>query len=269
MRQSALAIPPIGLGTYLLYDKECRDAVRWALELGYRHIDTAHVYDNHREIATAIQGFDRGTLYLTSKLATDQLDLDKIELSVQRACEQALRELKTDYLDLYLVHWPERRLPMREICGAMGRLKEQQRVRAIGVCNATASLCEEMCLDALGVAVNQVELHPYLVQPLLHDVCQRRRIQLVAYRPLGRGALLEDPQLMQIGQTHRKSAAQIALRWLVQRGIPAIPKASSAQHLKENIEIFDFVLSEEEMQQISALDQNRRTCKPDWPEFAT
>lgn len=262
-----MKIPPIGLGTWELRGEACTDTVKDALDLGYRHIDTAYLYFNHEAIAKAIEGFDRAQLFLTSKIAIqEQVDKSRPEYSVEKACEQALQELRCDYLDLYLIHAPDRSYPLAKILGAIEKLAKTGKVRHAGVSNFTIHHLEDLAKEGWTPFANQVEYHPYLNQEALLDYCKRHGIELVSYRPFGKGKLLkEEPLLNTIGAKHGKTAAQVILRWLNQKGIPAIPKASSKQHLKENIEL-QFTLSHEEMAALNSLDQNKRYCKPDLPE---
>lgn len=264
-----MELPQIGLGTWMLKGRECTKVVHAALEIGYRHIDTANLYENHEAIATAIQGIDRDELYITSKIGLEeQVDPKKIERSVQKACGKALEELKTDYLDLYLIHAPNRDFPLEEIFGAMEKLKEQGMVEQVGVSNYTIHHLQDLAKAGYTPFANQVEFHPYLNQQDLFDYCQKHQIQLISFRPFGKGKLLSDEPLFdEIGVRYDKSGAQVILRWLIQKGIPVVPKASSDKHLRENFEIFDFSLSREEMTKLDKLNQDKRYCMSDNPEY--
>jgi len=262
-------IPEIGLGTWELRGKDCVKIVKSALELGYRHIDTAHSYENHSSIANAMKGFDRSQLYLTSKIAIEQqVDKTRVGPSVEKACDLALKELGTDYLDLYLIHWPELDFPLDEIFAAMQKLVKEGKIRAAGVSNFGIHHLEGLRKAGLSPSANQVEFHPYLHQKELLDYCRLHKIELIAFRPFGKGKLLRDePLFKEIGERHRKTGAQVILRWLLQKGIPAIPKASSKEHLKDNLEIFDFELTKAEMQALDGLHQNKRYCHAGDPAF--
>jgi len=260
-------IPLIGLGTWQLRGRECTQIVRTALEMGYQHIDTAHVYENHKAIKKAIAGFDRNKLFLTSKLSLEQVDQDRIDVSVEKACNLALKELGIDFLDLYLIHWPDRAMPLSRIFQAMHRLKERGKIKEAGVSNFTIHHLQDLLQGEKRPFANQVEFHPYLYQKELLDYCQSNQIELISYRPLGKGKLLEEPLFAKIGQYHQKTGAQIILRWLIQKNIPVIPKASSKRHLQENLEIFDFSLTEQEMHQLDHLNKNIRFCGADSTEF--
>lgn len=264
-----MKLPLIGLGTWDLRGPACTKAVRQALEMGYHHIDTAHVYENHAAIKEGWKGFDRTKIYITSKIAVDrQVDVSKPEDTVQKACEMALQELGTDYLDLYLIHWPYREFPLDRIFRAMERLVAQGKIRKAGVSNYTIHHLEDLRQAGHTPFANQVEFHPYLNQKELLKYCQSHHVELIAYRPLGKGKLLqEEPLFDSIGQKYQKTGAQVILRWFLQQNIPVVVKSSSEKHLRENLAILDFSLSHAEMAQIANLDQNKRYCKPDHAEF--
>jgi len=260
-------IPLLGLGTYNLRNKECTKIVQEALKMGYRHIDTALAYENHKAVGKALKEFNREEIFITSKYFLDQLNPKKIEAGVQKACSRALKELDLEYLNLFLIHWPDRSLPMSEIVKAMEALVASGKVRHIGVSNFTVHHLEDLHRDGCHPEANQVEFHPYLFQKSLLEYCQKHKMQLIAYRPFGKGELLKDPLLNELGGKHQKSAAQVILRWLIQHKIPTIPKASSVEHLKENFSAFDFVLSREEMKRLDSLHRNLRFCEPDYATF--
>lgn len=266
--QHSQKIPLIGLGTWKLKGAECTRVVKEALELGYRHIDTALVYENHRDIAKAIQGVKREDLYLTSKFAIEEVDFTDCDASLESLGSRILEELDTEYLDLLLIHSPDHELPMEKVIFAMERLRSQKRIKSIGVSNFTIHHMQNMIHHGAYFFCNQVEFHPYLYQKELLDYCLEHHVQLVAYRPFGKGELLQEPLFAFLGKKYAKSAAQVILRWLIQKNIPAIPKASSKEHLKENIDVFDFSLSETEMTALDALNRNIRYCMPDFAEFA-
>lgn len=247
-------MPAIGMGTWKLTGEQCTKSVKLALELGYRHIDTAHVYENHESIGEGIANFPREQLYLVSKIIHEDLQPER----VAAACERALRELKTPYLDLLLIHWPSKTIPAEETLAAMMKLKERELIRHVGVSNFMLSDLRPIEERNFPILANQIELHPYLQEVELTDYCQQHGIIVVAYRPIEKGNVNEDAILQRLGKTHGKTAAQITLRWLFQRNIVSIPKASSREHLVENLEIFDFTLSDEEMQLISTINANRR-----------
>lgn len=255
-----LTIPPIGLGTLRLCGEDCISMIKKALELGYRHIDTAPVYHNHQDIRQGIENFDRQKLVITSKYLPEQGDLES-------ACDTALKELGLDYLDLYLIHWPDRSQPMAEILRNMQKLKTQGKIRDFGVSNYTIHHLEDMLKLGISIPYNQVEFHPYLYQKKLLEFCLTHHIQLIAYRPLGKGDMLDDPLFQQVGDKYSKTAAQVILRWILQKNIPTIVKTNSKKHLEENLEIFDFVLTEEDMLLLDGLNRNKRFCVTRWADF--
>lgn len=260
-------IPILGLGTYNLRNKQCTKIVQEALNIGYRHIDTAQVYDNHKAVGKGLEGFERSELFITTKFLLDQINPKKVEASVLKACNRALKDLGLDYLDLYLIHWPDRNFPISEIFKAMEVLVSSGKVRHVGVSNFTVHHLEDLQRDGCHPAANQVEFHPYLYQKSVLEHCRRHNIQLIAYRPFGKGKLLEDTLLKELGHKHQRSAAQIILRWLIQHKIPTIPKASSPEHLKENFNVFDFALASDEMKKLDSLHRNLRFCKADDSTF--
>ncbi len=263
-------IPLIGFGTWLLSGRECENAVRLALEAGYRHIDTAFHYENHNEIAKAIKGYDREKLFITSKLAIGlgQIDDQSVQKSVERALDTALKELQTDYLDLFLIHYPDRDRPIEEILEAMHALVSKGKLRSPGVSNYTQHHLQDAYDRGVKVPFNQVEFHPYLYQKELLEFSLKNGTRLIAYRPFGKGQLLEDePLFASIGKGHNKTAGQVVLRWIIQKNIPVIPKASSEDHIRENLALFDFELSNKEMAQIDGLNKNFRYCAREWNEF--
>lgn len=255
-------IPVLGLGTWQMEEKTCSTAIPLALELGYRHIDTAFAYYNEQFVGKALASFPREELFVTTKLWRDFHDPKKVE----EGCDASLKSLNMPYLDLYLIHWPERK-NMVEILEAMQKLKEKGKILSMGVCNATISHLEELIKQKVPISVNQVEYHPFLNQEKLLQFCQKHQIAVTAYSPIGRGKVFKEKLLVDLGKAHGKTAAQVALKWLLQKGLVVIPKGSSKGHLQENIEIFDFTLSDQEMAQIDKLHRNERMICPDFNEF--
>lgn len=261
---NSLLIPNIGLGTWQLKGTECEKVIQQALELGYRNIDTADAYENHREIGRAIQAWPRDQLFITSKLFLNDLTPEKVEAATTRFLE----ELNVDYLDLLLIHWPNPDVDLAETLRAMASLKDKGFIRFIGVSNFVRSNLDALATFHFPLLTNQIELHPYLQRRALVKKCQEMGIKITAYRPLAKGAFEKDPVLNKIGKSHGKTASQIALRWLIQQGFIVIPKASTLQHLKDNLNIFDFSLTEAEMEMINALDAGKRYCAPEgFPVF--
>ena len=245
-------IPAIGLGTWDLRGRACARIVEQALRLGYRHIDTAQMYENEREVGEGLRAsaVKRDRVFLTTKIWPTHFAPHDLE----RSAKESLVRLRLTEVDLLLLHWPNPRVPLVETLGALAQVKKLGMCRHIGVSNFTVALIEEAvaaCSEPL--VCDQVEYHPDLDQAKVKDACARHGMAVVAYSPVARGRIKGDRTLQRIGERHRKTAAQICLRWLVQQGAAAIPRTSQLQRLSENIEIFDFELSEEDMQQISAM----------------
>lgn len=263
-------IPALGLGTWQLEGDECREVVRTALELGYRHVDTAHMYENEREVGRGLQdaGVDRSEIFLTTKLQREELDPD----GVRQSCSRSLDRLNTPYLDLLLIHWPEDETPVEDTIRTLAELRTEGLTRHIGVSNFPVAWMER-ALGATDVPIfcNQVEYHVMLDQSPVLEYCRGHEMPLVAYSPLAQGAAREDDTLAAIGKKHRRSASQVALRWLVQQsGVVAIPKSSSEEHLRQNMQVFDFELDDEDLGRIDALPKNRRRIDPPWsPDWDT
>lgn len=255
-------LPALGMGTWLLEGRDCRVAVPQALELGYRHVDTAQMYGNEAEIGEALaqSAVDRDELFLTTKIRSDQ----HAAADVERSTQESLRKLRTDYVDLLLIHWPVQFARVGETLDAMVDLQERGYVRAIGVSNFTPSQFRTAA-GLAPVACNQVEYHPFLdQQPLLGAVREADAV-LTAYSPLARGGVFSDETLRDIGEQHRKTPAQVALRWLLDHeGVVVVPKATSREHLAANLEVFDFRLSVQERAAIDGLARGERLVDPPW-----
>jgi diketogulonate reductase-like aldo/keto reductase len=253
-------VPVIGFGTWDIRGEAGKRAVLSALSLGYRHIDTAEFYDNEEQVGSALHesGVPREEIFLTTKVWYTHLRREE----VIRSCEMSLRKLKTDYVDLYLIHWPTESVPLEETIEAMERLRDEGKIRFFGVSNFDIPLLEKaLQIASSPVLTDQVECHPYLTQRELLRYCQEKRVILTAYSPLARGRLLGDPVLERIGKKYGKSVNQVALRWLIQQEmVVAIPKAQSATHQRENLDIFDFRLTPEEMEEIGRLDRGEKVA---------
>lgn len=253
-------LPALGFGTWQLKGNICQSQVREALGVGYRHIDTARMYDNEEEVGQGIAsaGIARGEIFLTSKIWSEHLRPDDLF----REAEQSLKALQTDYLDLLLIHWPNPKIPLEETIGAMMKLRDAGKIRHLGVSNFPPSLFRRAC-DLAPVFTNQVEYHPLLGQERLIGLARERGAVITAYSPLAQGAVLQENGLMEIGERHGKNAAQVALRWLLQQDVlTAIPRSKSPEHLRSNFDIFDFELSGEELEEINSLPKNRRQANP-------
>lgn len=259
-------VPALGLGTCELLGDDCIAAVRGALELGYRHIDTAEAYENEKAVGRGIKesGVPRNEVFLVTKVWFENLEPKRLHRSV----ETSLRKLDTDRVDLLLIHWPNPRVELERSLEAMLELQEQGKTRHVGVSNFTPSLVEE-AREVTPLFCNQVECHPYLAQDRLRRQAEELGCMLTAYSPLARGTAAGDRTLAEIGAAHGKTPAQVTLRWHMQRDrVAAIPRSSSAERRKENFEIFDFELSDDEMDRIARLDRGERLIDPSFaPEW--
>ncbi len=263
-------MPVLGLGTFQSRGEDCRRAVSTALGIGYRHIDTAQMYENEDMVGKGIgdSTIPRDHIFLTTKLQMGRLD----PRGVRESCDNSLRALDTDYIDLLLIHWPDASVPLADTLGAMSNLKHEGRIRHLGVSNFTVEWMDKaLAATDESIFCNQIEYHPYIKQGPPMKACHDKGIAIVAYSPLARGRVLRDEHLAEIGQKHGKSPTQVALRWLVrQPDVIAIPKGTSEKHIRENIDIFDFELDDEDMASIGAIDHNTRLIDPDWaPEWDT
>ena len=250
-------IPVLGFGTWKIDDeKQAVESVKYALSIGYWHIDTAAVYKNEQFIAKGIKesGVKRSDIFITSKLWNTDQGYD----STMKAFEASLKKLDTDYLDLYLIHWPKGE-KSRESWKAMEHLYSQGHIKAIGVSNFLQHHLEELIRDGkVNPMVNQMEFHPYLVQPDLLEFCKNHNIQYEAWSPLMQGKIMDITLLQQLSGKYKKTIAQIVLRWDIQMGVVTIPKSIKPERIKENSEIFDFTLSDEDVKAIAELDVNQR-----------
>jgi len=254
---NGVEVPALGLGTYKLVGEAAYAPVRAALGCGYRHIDSASFYENEEAVGRAVResGVPREEVFITSKVWNTEQGYDR----TLQACERSLARLGTDHLDLYLVHWPVpgKRL---ETYRALERLYEEGRVRAIGVSNFTVRHLEEL-YGACQVmpAVNQVEMSPFLYQKELLEHCRGRNVLVTAFSPLARGQALGDPVLAEVAARHRRSPAQVMIRWCLQKGMAVIPRSADPAHIKENADVFDFSLDEEDMARLDLLHTGLRT----------
>ena len=245
-------MPILGLGTWDLRGEGAKQAIKEALALGYTHIDTAWMYRNQREIGEALQAakVDRSSLFITSKVWHTHLHFE----GVLEQLEETIRDLHTPYVDLFLVHWPNRGVPMEETFGALQRIFEEGKARSIGVSNFEIDhLGEARSVSKIPISVNQIKYHPGAEQRDVLQWCQDHDVAVTAYSPLGKKGILKDSTLREIGRGREKTIAQVALRWLVQKGMVVIPKASSRAHLQENMDLFDWALSLGEMERIDGI----------------
>jgi diketogulonate reductase-like aldo/keto reductase len=263
-------IPAIGLGTWTLAGRTAARLVAEAIAVGYRHVDTAAMYDNEDAVGAGLRdsGVDRGEIFLTSKVwPSDIADGD-----LQRSAEASLKRLKTDYLDLALIHWPSKTIPLAESIRALNEVRERGLARHIGVSNFTVALLDQaVALSRYPLACNQIEYHPFLNQDRVLATCRRHGMAVVSYCPLARGAdLFAEPAVAAAARRHGRTPAQIVLRWHVQQdGVAAIPRSTNPGRIAENLNVFDFALDADEMAALDALrGRNHRICdyafSPDW-----
>jgi 2,5-diketo-D-gluconate reductase A len=261
-------IPQLGFGVFLVEPKDTAAAVSTALEVGYRHIDTAEMYGNEKEVGQAIRrsGLDRSDVFVTSKLGNDAHEPD----DARRAFDQSLKDLGFDYLDLFLIHWP---LPTRydgDYVSTWKTLEEfyrEGRARSIGVSNFQPRHLRRLHTECdIPPAVNQIEVNPYLTQDEVRGFCAEHQIAIEAWSPLARGNVLEDPAVDSIARRAGKTPAQVVLRWHIERGDIIFPKSVTSARIKENFDIFDFELSGADVEAISLLNRNERTG-PDPDKF--
>jgi len=243
-------IPSLGLGTWRLSGKECARIVENALSVGYRHIDTAEMYGNEKEVGEGMKksGVEREDIFLATKVWSNHLS----RKDVLRVADESLRKLGVEYLDLFMVHWPGS-VPLGETFGAMRELEEAGKIKHIGVSNFSASLVEE-AMGHAEIFANQVPYSPYDDQSELLEQAEKMDYLLTAYSPIAKGRVANDSTLAEIGEKYGKSPVQITLRWLVQQSnVAAIPKASSEERLRGNLDVSDFELSEKEMGRVFGL----------------
>ena len=258
-------MPLFGLGVWAAQSgQETYDAVLHALKTGYRHIDTAEMYGNEKDVGKAVvdSGINRAEVFVTTKLWDSGLGYDH----ALKAFDVSLQKMNLDYVDLYLIHWPENGSQLK-IWRALERIKKEGRTRSIGVSNfAPKYLKELLVVDSEHPVVNQVELSPFLQQKHIYSFCQKENIHLTGYCPLSRGNRFNDSNLSRIAKETKKSAAQVMIRWALQRGHTVIPKSVSPARIEENANVFDFNLNNAQMKILDGLEEGLRFC-PDPAEI--
>jgi 2,5-diketo-D-gluconate reductase B len=245
-------IPLLGLGTWELRGRSCARAVEQALRLGYRHIDTAEMYDNEREVGEGLRasGVERDSVFITTKIWPSHFAPRELE----RAARDCLVRLRVTEVDLLLLHWPNPQVPLAETIGALCKVKRDGLTRHVGVSNFTVALIEDaLRASSEPLVCDQVECHPFLDQSKVIAACREHGMAVVAYSPLAQGEFRKNQVLARIAAARQKTAAQICLRFLVQQNIVVIPRTSKLERLTENASIFDFALSDSEMAEIAAL----------------
>jgi diketogulonate reductase-like aldo/keto reductase len=254
---NGIQMPQIGFGVFQITPgKKTYDAVRTALKLGYRGVDTAAAYGNEEDVGRGIRdsGFEPSEIFVTTKLWTTNHGYEK----TLRAFEESRTKLNLDTIDLYLIHWPAK-ANFGETWKAMEELYQDGKVRAIGVSNFLIHHLETLLKTAtITPAVNQIEFHPFNVQAELLEFCMKAKIQVEAWSPLGRGRFFDHPLIADIAKNHGRSPAQVLIRWDLQHQVVTIPRSTLEAHIRENSEVFDFELSEEEMSRLDSLDEGKR-----------
>jgi diketogulonate reductase-like aldo/keto reductase len=255
--KSGFTIPSIGLGTWELRGRKCTKVVRKSLELGYRHIDTAAMYENESEVGSGIvdSGVDRKEIFLTTKINTIEVNNE----GIVDAFHKSLSDLKTDYVDLLLIHWPAFSTNLGDMLEIMYGIKESQKARAIGVSNFNTTLLNECTrLGFEDIYCNQVEYHPFLSQEILLKKMNEMGVIPVAYCPLCRGDVAKDSVIIELSEKYNKTPAQVTLRWIIQQNAVVIPKSAKKRRLKENIDIYDFEIDNQDMERIHSLARGQR-----------
>ena len=257
LTKSGLTIPLIGLGTWELRGSKCKKVVRKSLELGYRHIDTAAMYENESEVGSGIvdSGVDRKEIFLTTKINTIEVNNE----GIVDAFHKSLSDLKTDYVDLLLIHWPAFSTNLGDMLEIMYGIKESKKARAIGVSNFNTTLLNECIrLGFEDIYCNQVEYHPFLSQEILLKKMNQMGVIPVAYCPLCRGDVSKDSVIIELSKKYNKTPAQVTLRWIIQQNAVVIPKSAKKRRLKENIGIYDFEIDNQDMDRIHSLARGQR-----------
>ncbi|OSQ43463.1 aldo/keto reductase [Thalassospira sp. MCCC 1A01428] len=257
-------IPALGFGTFRMPGEDVLRIVPKALEVGFRHIDTAQIYGNEAEVGSAIAGssVSRHDIFLTTKVWVDKFRHDDFIASV----EESLKKLKTDYVDLLLLHWPKMEVPLAEQIGALNEVRKAGKVRHIGVSNySTRLMADAVALSDAPIVTNQIEVHPYIDQSKVISAAKETGMSITSYYAMADGKVFEDDVLKELGAKYGKSVAQIVLRWVIQQdGLIALSKTVGEKRVVENFDIFDFEISTADMQAISALARpDGRIVSPD------
>lgn len=244
-------LPALGYGTWNLGGDTVREGVRAALEAGYAHVDTAEGYRNERAIGEVLADYDREDVFLTSKVLAKHLSYD----ALVEACEDSLDRLDTDYLDLYLIHWPNPAVSLRESLSAMATLHDRGLVRNVGVSNFSAYQlsCAHHVSD-VPIAVNQIEFHPWFQRPDLVEYCRETDTVVEAAAPLARTDIFEDPVVRDLAEAYDRSPAQVVLKWAIERGVVALPKSSSPEHVRANADL-EWSMSDADLAELDERDR--------------
>jgi len=246
-------LPQVGYGTWNIDGETVKEGVRAALDAGYAHVDTAEGYKNEAEVGEALADYDREDVFLTSKVLAKNLNYD----SVTESCRDSLDRLGTDYLDLYLIHWPNPAISLRETLDAMATLHEEGLVRNVGVSNFSAyQLSCAHHISDVPIAVNQIEFHPWLQRPDLVEYCRETGTVVEAAAPLARTEVFEDEAVQALADEYDRHPAQIVLKWAVERGIVVLPKSSSPEHVESNVDLFGWSMADEDLETLDRRDRD-------------
>jgi diketogulonate reductase-like aldo/keto reductase len=266
-------MPQLGFGTFMASGEDCRKSVLAAIDAGFTHIDTAELYGNEEDVGRAVREsrVKRESLFIATKTITIGKESQDLPV-VRQSLETSLRKLQLDYIDLYMIHWEARELPLEDILSAMTVLKEEGKIRQIGVCNFPIARLKAVT-EILGYQpfCNQIEFHPFVIQDKLTAYCRESSIITVGYYPLAQGRSVKEPVLLRIGEEYGKSAAQVALRWAIQHPLTGVlSKSVTPERIHENIQVYDFRLSPEDMEAITRLKSpegriNTQACGPHIP----
>lgn len=251
----------LGLGTWQNKEESCAKSVKQALNIGYKHIDTAQIYENEAQVGEGIENSDvsREDFFLASKVWIDQLNKEDVITST----EESLEKLQTSYVDLMYIHWPAGEYSPEETFKGFKQLKERGLIKNIGVSNFTVSQMEE-AMGHAEIFANQVEMHPLLPQEDLLQACKENNIELVAYSPLARGEVFNVKEIQEVAEKHGVSEAQVSLAWVIEKGATPIPKASSIDHIRDNLEALEVELDNEDIQKIDSINRRERKVDPDF-----
>jgi diketogulonate reductase-like aldo/keto reductase len=258
--------PAVGFGTYLLKEEIGFKAVSEAAEIGYRIIDTATFYGNFEPIGQALKKYGRENFYLISKVWPTNQAPELLNEDIKMTLEQ----LQTHYLDAYLLHWPNSQIPIEDTLGAMEKLRQQGKIRHIGLSNVTVNHLKRALETNIPIAWVQVEMHPLFYDADLLEYCRKKGISVQAWSPLGRGPISHDAFLIELGHKYEKTASQIALKWILQHHCIPLPSSKNKQHMLENLQIMDFTLSQEDMHEMNErakLGKRERVTKEDGLDF--
>ncbi|MFW5959551.1 MAG: aldo/keto reductase [Chitinivibrionales bacterium] len=264
--KSGNSIPQIGLGTWKLTGDTCRDMVKEALLMGYRHIDTADAYGNHEEVGAGMDEsrIPRDSFFLTTKIQKESLHYNE----VIKGAETMLKQLRTEYIDLLLIHWPNKKVPFEETFKGLSDLRGKGVVKDIGISNFNKDItADAVDVSEAPVVMNQVEFHPFLYQEGLLNACTDLGVKVTAYSPLAQGRVFKNETLSGIAEKHGVSESQVSLAWLFSKGIIAVPKASSVDHLRDNFGSVELQLPEEDIRLIDTIHEGYRVVDGPWKDY--